>query len=244
MKKQIVGLGALLLVAGQASAGTVNVVNTSAYNNTSSMESAFLAAHPAVSSAELRSHHIAGLFGPDTMNFNAHYLNGAFQVGVESAGDYFLGTAQELINTNSGDYFNAGSNVPANSELVLAFGNTEFSAESVTLNFVPNEVASFGFNFDDIEVSELIVTFMDNAGNSEEVSLPSISAAEGFLWMVAAQNQTIASITLTQDPGTANDGFSFYGFQTIAVAPVPGAAFAGFGLLGGLGVIRTVRRRK
>ncbi|CAN0523290.1 unnamed protein product [Laminaria digitata] len=176
--------------------------------------------------------------------------NGAFSVAVATtvpnSGNFYLdnvnlGQAGGLRNID----FNGGDeSAPSDNPFALAFGNNSWTSESMTLSFSPN-VTAFGFNYEDIgDVgATLLVTFND--GSEGTLSINDDTArgdGDGFISIVYAAG--ISSITLVQQNPQANDGFIFYGFQTVQAVPVPPAALAGLGLLGGMGIARRIKRSR
>ncbi|MEX0877136.1 MAG: hypothetical protein WD114_06725 [Phycisphaerales bacterium] len=190
--------------------------------------------------------HIAGLTG-NTMNFTGTdygYGNATFDVNV-SGTDFYLGLVENLAGGGDNNHWFDGGTAsrPVDGTIVLAFGNNSiYTSNSVMLDFVPG-VTAFGFNYDDIETATLDVEFTDTITGDIFSTTINPTSPEGFLSVVAGTGQTINSITLTQDPGSQNDGFTFYGFQTVQVIPLPPAAFAGLGLLGAMGVVRRLRNK-
>lgn len=170
--------------------------------------------------------------------------NGNFQVTLSGdGGGFHYGSTETLTSID----FNAGNDAaPAQEQLAFAFGNNTWTSESVTMAFNPG-VTAFGFSYEDIgDVrGELTVTFSDGS----TAFVPANSAnnmRDGFISIVADAGDFITSIEFTQsnDPDSKfDDGFIFYGFSTIQTIPLPPAAFAGLGLLGGLGVARRLRRK-
>ena len=177
------------------------------------------------------------------------FPNGNFAVNVAATdgGSFYLGTTGGLDPT----YYSAGDSArPADNSLTaLAFGNFTYSSNEIVLSFAPNSVTAFGFNYEDIgDVgASLKITLSD--GTWEEIDIPGNDNTDprrdGFISIVSAVNTTIGSITLTQHINPQNDdGFTFYGFTTVQVVPVPTAALAGLGLLIPLGVARRIKRRR
>jgi hypothetical protein len=185
---------------------------------------------------------ISSVAGGNVMNFA---LTGTTGTVSSNTGSFYLGVASNLAPS----WTNGGGNAPGANENVLAFGNVNqpanspggqnniFNATSVTITLDPG-VRGFGFNFDDVEASTLSVLWSDNS--SENLTINSV---EGFAWMVANAGLYIKQITLTQTPGSADDGFTFYNFQVAAV-PLPPAAWVAIGILVPAGVVRHVKRRR
>jgi hypothetical protein len=247
--KLIMSAGALALLAATSQAGFVQ--STSSIGDNAMLLSDFVTANSLSDASSLRINSIGSVSGAvnsRVMNFGSvpsavnSALNGNFTVSV-SANDslnYYLDDVATLNGGNNDVWFNGGANnTPDDGTDVLAFGNnaSESNSNSVTLTFAPG-VTAFGFNYDDMEFSDLEVTW--GSGMTESVDITNV---EGFMSIVSSAGDTITSLKLTQITGSANDGFSFYGFQTVQVVPLPTGALAGLGILGGLGVIRTVRRR-
>jgi hypothetical protein len=131
-----------------------------------------------------------------------------------------------------------------NETTVLGFANSgAFSANQVTIGFQPG-VQGVAFNYADIgdvSIAELVVTWSDG----QTSSIPALTTNNdpaGYVSLIAEAGRTISSLTLTQNLDF-NDGFMFYGFTTMAVVPLPPAAWAGLAVLGGMAGVRTLRRR-
>ena len=246
---------ALLAVVGTASAGDIFTYSDT-LNDNSAMISAFADTMGVIASSVVVNTGIS--LSGNTLGFSdatggASTLNGGFTMTVAAGttstpdnGSYYL------ANTNLGQAgglrnidFNGGNeSAPTGNPIALAFGNQLWTANSMTLSFDPN-VTAFGFNYEDIgDVgATLLVTF--NSGESSMLSINDDSRraeGDGFISIVHAAG--IASIELVQQNPQANDGFIFYGFQTVQAVPVPPAALAGLGLLGGMGVARRIKRSR
>ena len=171
--------------------------------------------------------------------------NGGFNVNISATdgGSFYFGDTDNLRNVD----FNAGDDPrPTHNSLAVAFGNNLWTSNELVMDFSPG-VTAFGFNYEDIgDVGgTLEVLFSD--GTFETITTTGNSSdpdRDGFMWSVAALNTTITSITFTQTfPGNdPDDGFIFYDFVSIQTIPLPPAALAGLGLLGGLGVARRLRK--
>lgn len=229
------------VLAASAQSGTVDAASALSDNTT------FVTNFQTVYGSNTAVNHVDTLSGT-TLGFNgvAGFDNGDFSVDVSATdgGSFFMGLAQDLVATNTGDWFNGGGpSQPADGTFVLAFGNNAFNSNEVVLEFVPG-VTAFAFNYDDLEPATLTVVFRDGLdGTLEEVNV-NPNSAQGFLSMVADSGDTIESIILRQNSGTSyNDGFTFYGFQTVQVVPLPAPVIAGLGLLGTLGVARRIRQK-
>jgi hypothetical protein len=239
--KLIMSAGALALLAATAQGGFVQ--STNSIGDNSMLLSDFVTAN-SVNAANLRINHIASVSSGNQMNFISvpsaldNTINGDFTVTVTSndSGSVFLGDVASFYGGNNDNWFNAGTvGTPDDGTNILTMGYGLANSRSVSMAFLPG-VTAFGFNYDDIDSSTLEITW--NSGVTEMISL---SSAEGFVSIVASGMDTINSLKLTQVG--SGDGLSFYGFQTVQVVPLPTGALAGLGILGGLGVIRTVRRR-
>lgn len=189
--------------------------------------------------------------GPKSFTFDslasalAPGTNGGFNVTISAndSGSFYYGDTDTL---RDGD-FNAGNDPrPTHNSLAVAFGNNLWTSNQLEMTFAPG-VTAFGFNYEDIgDVGGSLTVLFSNgvtetittAGNNNDPD------RDGFMWAVAALNTTITSITFTQTfPGSdPDDGFIFYDFVSIQTIPLPPAAFAGLGLLAGLGVVRRIRR--
>lgn len=189
--------------------------------------------------------------GPENFTFDSLAsalppgTNGGFNVNISAtdSGSFYFGDTDNLRNVD----FNAGNDPrPTHNSLAVAFGNNLWTSNELIMDFSPG-VTAFGFNYEDIgDVGgTLEVLFSDStferittAGNSSDPD------RDGFMWSVAAANTTIDRITFTQTfPGNdPDDGFIFYDFVSIQTIPLPPAALAGLGLLGGLGVARRLRK--
>lgn len=174
--------------------------------------------------------------------------NGGFTVDIAptsgTSGDFYFGDTDTLRDVD----FNAGDNPrPSYNSLAVAFGNNHWTSNEITMTLSPG-VTAFGFSYEDIgDIGGTLVVNFSN-GTSETITTAGSNSdpdRDGFIWAVADIGATITSVNLAQTfPGKdPNDGFIFYDFATIQVVPLPTAAFAGLGLLGGLGVARRILRR-
>jgi len=199
-----------------------------------------------VDQGALGVNHIAGLSG-DTMNFGSAPAaldpndNGNFDVAASATtGNFVLDTLGSSGLGNN--WFNAGqTGAPGDDTIVLAFGNSSAAtnANQVVLDFNPG-VTAFGFNYEDVGDfgGELTVNWTNG---TQTVLDTGVFTADGFISIVSDD----ASVTIDQiklSSNNANDGFAFYGFQTVQVVPLPSPVLAGLGLLGGLGIARRLRK--
>lgn len=239
------GVAAVLTLAAGANAG---IQYSSTVGDTSNLLSDFAALQNGGSSAGLALNNISGLNSSTQMQFGSlpganPFPNGNFVVDVAATdgGGFYLGDSINLNNT----YFDAGDSPrPADGTHALAFGNNTFNSNEIALSFNPNTVTAFGFNYEDIgDVgATLTVTF---SNGSSLLQVINAGDADGFVSIVSdVAGVTIGTVTLTQGNPQQNDGFSFYGFTTVQVVPVPTAALAGLGLLIPLGVARRIKRRR
>ena len=243
MNKIAFMLSCAAVTGASATAGTVSFQSLS-------VNSAFLTdyANVVAPGAEIRVNRIASATST-TMEFNAPVLgfgNDTFSVSASATtGNFYLGDVASLYGGNNANWFDGGgASRPDDGTIVLAFGNTQSntSADEVVLDFNPG-VTAFGFNYDDLEPATLTVVFrdaMDGTLSSQDIDA---NSAQGFISFVASAGETIESIVLRQNSGASfNDGFTFYDFQTLTVVPLPAPVFAGLGLLGGMSVVRRIRR--
>ena len=240
---------AIVALAANANAG---ILFSSTVGDTSNLLSEFATNHNGGNSNHLGLNNIAGITGGTQLNFgslpNATPYpgpNGNFDVDITSndAGSFFLGDSASLNNT----YFSAGDTPrPADGTHTLAWGNTTYTSNSVTLTFVPDTVNAFGFNYEDIgDVGATLTVEFANGAGPVTLVIGVGGDADGFVSIVSDTGDTIKSITMYQEASPDhNDGFSFYGFTTVQVVPVPTAALAGLGLLIPLGVARRIKRRR
>lgn len=188
----------------------------------------------------------SNLFGQDNMNFGVNISGNDAGAGVA---DLFIGTTGQLRPID----FNAGNNDrPGDNSLhAVAFGNQLWQSNTMTFDFDPTQtVTAFGFSYEDIgDVrGSLTVDFVDSIDGTIDTRTIPIAAgnlADGFMSLVADTGYFIDSITFTQTfaAGDANDGFIFYNFSTVQSVPLPPAALAGLGLLGGIAGFRKLRQR-
>lgn len=234
-------IGLATVMTGAASAGTVTV-GAAASSNTASQQVLDYQAQFGPG-ASLEQSGVTGFSGASP-TFNLAFGSIATGQAASSLGSFYMGTAASLNASGTGNWFSnvAGGAAALGSDTVIAFGNSGFNARNVTITFNPG-VAGFIFNFSDVgDVSnaELEVSWSD--GSTSTVAATTNNQTNGYVSLLAAAGQSIASVTLRQTP-TANDGFLFYGFSTMAVVPLPPAAWAGLAVLGGMAGVRTLRRR-
>lgn len=224
--------------------------------------SIFVGDDPSNNTASVQFNHYQDVFGPGalpvqqsgvtdvagaTMSFGS-ITDGT--VGSDN-GLFYLGSAGGLndaqpdvwFNTVPGGFAGVGADTT-----VLGFANNpasgfNFSDMEVTISFAPG-VQGFVFNYADIgDVSEAELIVNWNDGSGDTVALTTVNDPTGVVSILAGDNREIQSIRLTQNLDR-NDGFLFYGFNTLVVVPLPPAAWATLGLLAPLGVMRQVRRRR
>ncbi|MEX0877135.1 MAG: hypothetical protein WD114_06720 [Phycisphaerales bacterium] len=199
-----------------------------------------------VNAGSVQVNQVAGL-SANSMNFGTApsalnpIANGGFDVAVTAASGNFV---LDLLGDSGlgNNWFNAGQTpAPSDDTIVLAFGNKESAtnANQVNLAFNPG-VTAFGFNYEDVGDFGGVLTI--NWTNGTQTMLDTgLFTADGFISIVSDDaNITIDSIKLSSN--NANDGFAFYGFQTVQVVPLPSPVLAGLGLLGGLGIARRIRK--
>lgn len=193
-----------------------------------------------VSSGLIRQFQVTGQTG-NKLDFGntgvAGASTGTFANTPTTLGSFYLNVASGLGD----NWFNTTSGVvrPSDSTVTLAFGqNSGFTAKDLTIDFDPG-VAAFGFSFNDVgdHGGSFFVTFNDGSSDSY-----SSSQRSGFLAIIADSGKEITSVRLVQST-TANDGISAYGFTTMAVVPLPPAAWAGLFTLAGIAGVRCARRR-
>lgn len=163
---------------------------------------------------------------------------------------FYLGSALGLNNNQPDVWFNTvgGLGNVGDDTTVLGFANSpdggfNYSDVEVTIDFAPG-VQGFVFNYADIgDVSdaELIVTWND--GSTSDVALTTVNDPTGLVSILAGDGREIRSITLEQNLDR-NDGFLFYGFNTLVVVPLPPAAWATLAVLAPLGALRHAKRRR
>ncbi len=236
-----VGAAVLTVLAGAVTAGTVTV-GTAASVNTAAQQAAD---HAAVfgSGYSLIQSGLTSMSG-SSPSFDLAFGSITSGEASSAAGNFYLGSGAGLNSSGTGDWFSnvAGGAAALSGDTVLAFGNSGFSARTVTITFNPG-VAGFIFNFSDVgDVSnaELEVSWSD--GSTSIVATTTDNQQSGYVSLLAAAGQSIASVTLRQTP-VGNDGFLFYGFSTMAVVPLPPAAWASLAVLGGMAGARKLRRR-
>jgi hypothetical protein len=234
-----VGFAALASIATAGSVGGDVLVGALPTNDTSGAQlthfGAFRGEMPVVQSG------LTGVAG-STLSFGSI---GTGQVS-SNLGKFYLGSAAGLNALQPVVWFNTiagGLGAVGNDTTVLGFANNgSFSDNSVTIDFQPG-VQGFIFNFADIgdvSAAELVVTWSD--GTYSDAALTTSSDPTGFVSLLADAGKTINSVTLSQNLDR-NDGFMFYGFNTLAVVPLPPAAWAGLAMLGGIAGVRKLRRR-
>jgi hypothetical protein len=237
----VVGLAALLLATGAADAGTVTV-GAAASSNTAAQQLSDYAAQFGPGASIVQSG-VTGVSGASP-SFDLAFGSIATGEAASSLGNFYMGSAAGLNSSGTGDWFSnvAGGAVSLGSDTVVGFGNSGFNARIVTITFNPG-VAGFIFNFSDVgdvTNAELEVSWSD--GSTSTVATTTSNQPSGYVSLLAAAGQSIASVTLRQTP-VANDGFLFYGFTTMAVVPLPPAAWGGLAVLGGMAGVRKLRRR-
>lgn len=235
------GVAAMAITTGAAHAGTVTV-GAAASANTAAQQLSDHAAQFGPGASIVQS----GLTGYSGVSPSFDVAFGSIATGeaATNAGRFYLGTAAGLNSSGTGNWFSnvAGGAATLGSDTVIGFGNSGFNARTVTITFNPG-VAGFIFNFSDVgdvSIAELEVSWSD--GSTSTVAATTNNQTNGYVSLLAAAGQSIASVTLRQTP-TGNDGFLFYGFSTMAVVPLPPAAWAGLAVLGGMAGVRKMRRR-
>jgi hypothetical protein len=236
-----VGLSALVMTAGMAHAGTVTV-GAAASANTAAQQLSDYAAQFGPGATLVQSG-LTSLSGASP-SFDLGFGSIATGQAATNAGRFYMGSATGLNSSGTGNWFSnvVGGAAALGSDTVIGFGNSGFNARTVTMTFNPG-VAGFIFNFSDVgdvTNAELEVSWSD--GSTSTVATTTNNQSNGYVSLLAAAGQTIASVTLRQTP-VANDGFLFYGFSTMAVVPLPPAAWAGLAVLGGMAGVRKMRRR-
>lgn len=246
-----IGAAALLgLLAGTAHAQNVQVEANLSADAAASLASRFGDAGLAgdgINSSLWRS------FSATGQNTGSGLTTGSLRFGFSS------GSSIGTFNSDDGKRFyldaasglgdnwfdsNSGLVRPSNSTPTLAFGQSgsgAFSSNSIVISFAPG-VAAFGFNFNDLDRGgNLLVTF--NNGAVANVDLTSGDQFSGFISIIADSGTFINSVELQQGNISANDGLSLYDFTTMAIVPLPPAAWAGLAVLGGIAGARKLRRR-
>lgn len=223
-------------LAGSAVAGTVSV---GALNQTSLLVNGVAAAN-GISASQVWLDPLSGFTKPSGNAGTMSFAGTGTSVSLSAAlGNFYLGVSSGL----GSNWFDGGANnQPADPTTVLGFGNNQSgtNANEVSMLFAPG-VKGFGFNYDDVEISTLEIKWSD--GTTETIDIEANDEGpEGYVALIASAGVSITSVTLSQDPGSANDGFSFYNF-TVAAVPLPPAAWAGLAMLGGIAGVRGLRRR-
>jgi len=226
-----------------AMSGAASEITFSSDTDASFLMDAYVNAGYAADASNLQLNNASG-FAAASMSFGSlssaldSDQNGNFDANIaSSAGDFYLGLASGLGD----NYFDAGQSArPSDSSIALAFGNSEYSANDVTITF-NEDITAFGFAYEDVGDfgGTLSVAFSEGAPVLLDLGA---FTADGFISVVSSVGTTIESITLTQEQA-ANDGFAFYGFSTVQVVPLPAPVLAGLGMLGGLGVARRLRQK-
>jgi hypothetical protein len=223
-------------IAGSAMAGTVQV---GTLGQTSLLVNGVATAN-GLSTSQVWLDPISGFTKPSSNAGTMSFAGTGTSVALSSAiGNFYLGVSSGL----GSNWFDGGANnQPADPTTVLGFGNTGAgtNTNSVSMSFAPG-VKGFGFNYDDVESSTLRISWSDGTTSTLDISAGD-EGPEGYVALIAAGGQSITSVVLSQNPGSANDGFSFYNFSVAAV-PLPPAAWAGLAMLGGIAGVRKLRRR-
>jgi len=260
--KTIIGAALLAALSGTAAAG--DVTRSDSLNQYGDMVTAFEAEYlvpgalnkhmstPAgnnndATTAGFRFDSLSNAIGDP----NAAGFNGAFDVSIElgaaQTGDFYFRETDGLRNID----FNAGDEPrPSDNTLAIAFGNELWTSNDLVMTLAPG-VTAFGFNYEDIGDVGGTLTVEFSTGDFTDIVIgPGNQNAEkdGFISVIADKDaqggaEFITSITFTQTPGTANDGFIFYGFASVQTIPLPPAAFAGLGLLRAMAGVRKLRQR-
>lgn len=235
----------ILGCAAMAATANAGIQFYSDTNSSAQLMSNFASVHNGGTTSNLVLNNVNGThasalsFGSSSSALNPSQ-NGMFTSDVTTkGGNFYFGLASGL----SDGYYNAGeTGRPADDTITLAFGTSPYSADDLTLDFgMSSVVTAFGFVYEDVGDGGGTLSVSFNEGSDVSLDL-STFGADGYISIVSDFGSTISSITLTKN-NSANDGYTFYGFQTVQVVPVPTAALAGLGLLGGLGVARRIRRR-
>lgn len=250
MKNRILtACASVVVAAGAASAGQVYVGDL---GQTSLLTSSFTTAGMAGEGVDATNLQMIGVTGRtgNALNFGAPGSMGAsvasFANTASTTGSFYLNAAAGL----GSNWFNSGAGVnrPAGATMTLAFGQTGgYSAKDITVAFAPG-VQAFGFNFNDVgdHGGAFEVSFSDGTVQSiafnDSGNAGSFDLQSGYIALIASAGKEITSLRLTQ-PTRANDGVSIYGFSTLAVVPLPPAAWAGLAMLGGVAGVRKLRRR-
>lgn len=239
IRSPAVGLAAgIAFVAGSANAGSISV-SQATLNDTATLISGVAAAN-GLSNSQIWLDPISGFTKPASNAGTMSFAGTGTSVGLSSSlGNFYLGVSSGLTS----NWFDGGANnQPADPTTVLGFGNNQSgtNANAVSMTFAPG-VKGFGFNYDDVEFSTLVVTWSDGTSSTQNISGGGANS-EGYISLIASAGSSITSMTLSQNPGVADDGFTFYNF-TVAAVPLPPAAWAGLAMLGGIAGVRTVRRR-
>jgi hypothetical protein len=232
------------LLCGIAEAGTYAL---SALNDDSALTDAFVG-NPNARQFQLTN------FGSTTMNFGNSGQTGSTEGTISANGGFYFDLAGTSGSDGLGSNWFSGATRPSAATPVLAFGasgspqtnGVNTGASSLTIDFAPG-VAGFGFNFHDIEGSVLTVIFNDTGIQDLVINIGPTSSdgntqSNGFLALIADAGLTIDKVVLSRTVGV-NDGISMYGFTTMAVVPLPPAAWAGLAMLGGVAGVRKLRRR-
>lgn len=253
ISKQTLSMTLIASLAGTAAAGTVDV--QSLVDSTAQFVQNYANVYNGGDTSGVVFNGHMGVPGSDTVGASTQSFtfdsavagnsavagfNGGFTVDIDQndAGTFFYGNVSNLLNID----FNAGNDARPNYDsLSVAFGNERWTSNDVTMAFDPG-VTAFGFNYEDIGDVGGTLTVLFSTGDTQVITTSSGVLRDGFMSIVADAGEFITSINFTQTPASANDGFIFYGFSTVQVVPLPTAAFAGLGLLAGMGVVRRIRR--
>ena len=147
---------------------------------------------------------------------NSSYFGFAHAI-ADSSGVSLVAQAEFL------DSFNARG---GNSNIAAAFVDSQFSLSQ-------NASVTISWNFRDTVGSNLTIAGFSAMGSSDSIDL---NLLENVTYDIIAQVSSIDSILL---PLSGNET---YITMTVNVVPLPTAAFAGLGMLAGLGAIRRSRK--
>jgi hypothetical protein len=252
MKNGILGLAACMSVTLAAAAASAGQVFVGDLGQTGLLNSSFVTsglAGEGVDGSLLRQIGVTGRTG-NALNFGASGSMGAsvatFARTAGTTGSFYLDAASGLGN----NWFDSGVGLvrPDGDTIALAFGQSGgLNADDITVTFAPG-VQAFGFNFTDVgdQGGAFMVSFSDSTSQSiafnDSGDAGSFDLQSGYIALIASAGKEITSLRLMQ-PTAANDGVAVYGFNTLAVVPLPPAAWAGLAMLGGVAGVRRLRRR-